>query len=88
MPLASADPFGGIIITDWYSSETNINERCKLNIFIKGVELKANNLKVNSFCQTFSEKGLWIDNPVNVGDSRKIENAILNKAKKIKLSLN
>ena len=34
MPLASADPFGGTIITDWYTSASNENERCKLNIFI------------------------------------------------------
>ena len=29
MPLASADPFGGVIITDWYVDESNTNERCK-----------------------------------------------------------
>ena len=34
IPLASADPFSGIIITDWYSSEEDQNQRCKLNIFI------------------------------------------------------
>ena len=45
MPLASADPFGGIIITDWYSTVSNEDERCKLNIFINGIELKTQNLK-------------------------------------------
>ena len=29
MPLASADPFGGTIITDWYTSASNENERNK-----------------------------------------------------------
>ena len=28
MPLASADPFGGTIITDWYTSSSNENEWC------------------------------------------------------------
>ena len=42
MPLATADPFVGIIITEWYSGEGKQNQRCKLNIFIKGVELKTN----------------------------------------------
>ena len=37
IPLSSADPFGGTIFTDWYSSELNENERCKINVFIKGV---------------------------------------------------
>ena len=35
MPLNSADPIGGTILTDWYSHK-NENERCKLNIFITG----------------------------------------------------
>ena len=34
MPLLSANYSGGVIITDWYSTGENINERCKLNIFI------------------------------------------------------
>ena len=86
MPIASADPFAGIIITDWYTDENNTNQRCKLNIFIKGVELKTDNLKVNSFCQTMSENGNWIDQKINKNNNIQLENAILNKAKKIKLS--
>ena len=35
MPIASADPFSGIIVTDWYSAN-NPSERCKLNIFTSG----------------------------------------------------
>ena len=50
MPLTSADPIGGTILTDWYSTSSNENERCKLNIFITGSELKTQNLKVTSFC--------------------------------------
>jgi len=34
MPLSSANPFAGIIITDWYTGQNNPNERCKINIFI------------------------------------------------------
>ena len=86
MPLAAADPFAGIIITEWYGSEDNQNQRCKLNIFIKGVELKTNNLKVNSFCQALNENGNWIDQRVNEDNNIQLENAILNQAKKIKLS--
>ena len=86
MSLASADPFAGIIITDWYTDQNDINNRCKLNIFIKGAELKTNNLKVNSFCQILTENGSWVDQKVKVENNIKLENAILNKAKKIKLS--
>ena len=87
MPLSSADPFGGIIITDWYSDGQTINERCKINIFIKGLELKTSNLKVNTFCQSF-ENNRWVDLPTSASQSAQLENAILNKAKKIKLAKN
>ena len=86
MPLLSADPFGGVIITDWYTDQNNTNQRCKLNIFIKGVEMKTDNLRVNSFCQTLSKDNNWIDEKVDKSNNRQLENAILNTAKKIKLS--
>ena len=85
MPLASADPFAGIIITDWYTSQSALNERCKINIFIKGYEMKTDNLKVNSFCQSLSN-GQWVNINNNIDNDAKLENAILNKAKKIRLS--
>ena len=87
MPLSSADPFAGLIITDWYS-QNNTNERCKINIFIRGVELKTTNLKVNSFCQTLSDTNNWVSNEPDIQVNAQIENAILNKAKKLKLSTN
>ncbi len=84
MPLNSADPIGGTILTDWYSTTSNENERCKLNIFISGAELKTQNLKVTSFCQEFKGQK-WVSKEVDQGNNIKIENAILNKAKKIRL---
>ena len=87
MPLSSADPFGGIIITDWYSDGQTINERCKINIFIKGLELKTSNLRVNTFCQSF-KNNRWVDLPTSASQSAQLENAILNKAKRIKLANN
>ena len=84
MPLSSADQAGGTIITDWYSTTNNENERCKLNIFILGKKLNAENLKVTSFCQEYKE-GLWVNKNLDKENNIKIENAILNKAKKIRL---
>ena len=81
MPLVSADPFAGIIITDWYTNQNTPNERCKINVFIKGYEMKTDNLKVNSFCQSLSN-GQWIDIKNNIDNDAKLENAILNRAKK------
>ena len=84
MPLNSADPIGGTILTDWYSTSNNEDERCKLNIFISGKELKSQNLKVTSFCQDFKNQR-WVNKEVDLENNLKIENAILNKAKKIRL---
>ncbi|MDB2349412.1 DUF3576 domain-containing protein [Alphaproteobacteria bacterium] len=85
MPLASTDPFAGTIITDWYTSENNFGERCKLNIFINGADLKTDNLKVSSFCQSL-RNNQWVNSPSNSEDNIRLENAILNKAKKLKLT--
>ena len=84
MPLSSADQVGGTIITDWYSTSNNENERCKLNIFITGKNLKTENLKVSSFCQEFKNP-FWVNKKIDIENNIKIENAILNKAKKLKL---
>ena len=85
MPLSSTDPFAGIIITDWYNDENNLGERCKLNIFVKGKDLKTDNLKVSSFCQTLDDNQ-WVNKPSVNEDNTRIENAILNKAKKLRLT--
>ena len=84
MPLSSADPIGGTIITDWYSTTENQFERCKLNIFISGKELNTENLKVTSFCQELKDQ-VWFNKNISNENNIKIENAILNKAKKLKL---
>ena len=84
MPLNSADQVGGTIITDWYSTSANPNERCKLNIFITGAELKTQNLKVSSFCEDYVN-GKWVTKNIDKSNNLKLENAILNKAKKLRL---
>ena len=85
MPLSSTDPFAGTIITDWYTAETSQGERCKLNIFINGKDLKTDNLKVSSFCQTI-KNNQWVNMPSKNEENTKLENVILNEAKKLKLT--
>ena len=85
MPLSSTDPFAGTIITDWYTAEANQGERCKLNIFINGKDLRTDNLKVLSFCQILKDSQ-WVNMPSKTEENTKLENAILNGAKKLKLT--
>ena len=41
MPLAQVDSNGGIIITDWYTTQASANERVKVTIAILDTELRA-----------------------------------------------
>jgi len=86
MPVASADPFGGVIITDWYSPPDSPNERTKLNVFIRGRDLRADGVKVSVFRQTKASDGTWQDATVTPATAGALENAILTKARQIRLA--
>ena len=86
MPIASADPFGGTIITDWYSPRGTPNERFKCNIFILNRELRADGVRVTVFRQTRDSSGQWADAPVDPKTGHDLENSILNRARQIRLS--
>ena len=85
MPMASADPFGGTIITDWYADPKASGERTKLNVFILGRELKASNLRVKAFRQTASG-GAWKDATVSATTERALEDAILTRARQLRVA--
>jgi hypothetical protein len=86
MPIASADPFGGVIITDWYSTADSPYERTKLNVFIRDRDLRADGVKVSVFRQTKTSDGDWVDATVAAATSGSLENAILTKARQLRLA--
>ena len=49
MPLASANYSGGIIITDWYSSDNNLNESIKISIRFLTNEIRSDALDIKVF---------------------------------------
>jgi hypothetical protein len=85
MPLASADPFGGVIITDWYSAPTTPNERFKATVYILDTRLRADALNVSIFRQT-NTNGQWADASVDPDTEIQIENSILQRARELRLS--
>lgn len=85
MPLASADPYGGVIITDWYSAPTDPNERMKVTIYILDRRLRADGIKIAAFRQTRSN-GAWEDAEVNPQTAAKLEDAILTRARELRLA--
>ncbi|HCK85239.1 MAG TPA: DUF3576 domain-containing protein [Hyphomonadaceae bacterium] len=85
MPLASEDPFGGVIITDWYSDPTTPAERFKATVYILDTRLRADALNVSLFRQT-QANGQWSDAAVNPDTEIQIENQILRRARELRLS--
>lgn len=86
MPLASADPFGGVILTDWYEDPKTPGERFKINALIIGGRLQANALKVSLFRQTLDTAGAWRDAEVNPARSREIEDTIFTRARQLRVA--
>jgi hypothetical protein len=84
MPVASADPFGGVIITDWFAPAETPNERFKMNIYILGRELRADGVKAAVFRQRRDAAGNWADAAVEARTSTDVENAILARARQIR----
>jgi hypothetical protein len=83
MPLASADPFGGVIITDWFTPAASNGERFKATAYILGRELRSDGVRVTIFRQVL-QNGQWVDaqvSPVTVGE---IENKVLSRARELR----
>ena len=86
MPLSSADPFGGVIITDWYTPPEAPSERFKMNIYILGRQLRADGLRVAVFRQAQSGNGNWINATVKSETSINLENQILTRARQLRVA--
>lgn len=85
MPLLSVDPYGGVIITDWYSDPTTPTERFKATVYILDTRLRADALNVSIFRQQ-QNNGQWVDATVDPQTEVQIENAILTRARQLRLS--
>ena len=86
MPLASADPYGGTIITDWYTNPEKPDERFKCTVYILDSRLRADGLNVAVFKQVRDPSGGWVDAASAGQTETDIENAILTKARQLRLS--
>src|ERR1051326_2425931 len=87
MPLASADPVGGVLISDWYAAPDKPDEHMKVTVYILDRRLRADAVKVNVFRQTRNTNG-WTDAAVNPDTGIKLENAILARARELRLAGN
>lgn len=87
MPLVSADPFGGVVITDWYADPASPGERFKTNVYILGRELRADGVNVSVFRQVRDPaSGQWTDAPVANGVATELEDAVLMRARQLRMA--
>lgn len=86
MPLQSADPFGGLVITDWYVNPEKPDERFKCTVYILDSRLRADGLNVTVFKEVSNGAGGWVASPTTAQTATDIENAILTKARQLRLS--
>ncbi len=86
LPISSADPISGLIITDWYVNPESTNERFKVNVYILDQALRADALKVTVFRQKRDGAASWVDAQVNPSTPRELENAILTRARQLRLN--
>ena len=83
-PVQSADPYGGVIITDWYAPPQTPSERFKLNVYIIDRALRADGVRVAVFRQVRGGGGDWQDAQVQPETATKLEDAILMRARQMR----
>ena len=86
MPLHSVNPNAGVILTDWFASSEIPTERFRTNVLILDGALRADALRVRVFKQVQGPSGEWVDAPVNPNTEREVENAILTRARELRLN--
>lgn len=86
LPVGQADPIAGLIFTDWYSNPETPGEQFKVSVYILDSALRADALRVSVFHQVRGENGEWVEAAVNPATAREIENAILTRARQLRLN--
>ena len=86
MPLSSADPFGGVIITDWYSPPEFPNDRYKMSVYILGRQLRSDGIRVSVFRQQGGAGKSWRSGVVSKNTAANLENQILTRARQLRVA--
>ena len=79
IPLQSVDRAGGVIITDWYSTSSNANEKVKFNIIIKDEMMQDDSIDIIMFKQVYNGS-TWVSSSASKDIANKIKKLILEKS--------
>ena len=80
MPLTSANYSGGIIITDWYSNNTNPNETIKITIRFLSNEIRSDAIDINVFYKKCDREYKCVVQKNNENIESELRREILKKA--------
>ena len=80
MPLTSANYSGGIIITDWYSNNTNPNETIKITIRFLSNEIRSDAIDINVFYKKCDSEYKCVVQKNNKNIESELRREILKKA--------
>ncbi len=86
LPLSSTDPFTGVIATDWGAAPGNPDERFKVTAYMVNPTLAASSLRVAVYREVMGEGGAWVPATVSPETPRKLEDAILTRARQIRIA--
>ena len=86
-PLISTDALGGTIITDWYVKKNIKDKRIKITAYIKTSELRSDGIEVKVHVQQLINN-VWSDTITDNNLASKIEDTILNEARKLRINAN
>ena len=84
MPLASVNYSGGIIITDWYSSEEGTNETLKISIRFLTNEIRSDALDIKIFTKSCDNQNNCVTSEVSGNLNAEHKKEILKRAVKYK----
>lgn len=84
LPISSADPYAGAIITDWHTLDENPNEMFKIVATIDAKELRADALSLKIYKKVKNPMDKWQNANVSKDTIAYFENAILSKASELR----
>jgi hypothetical protein len=83
IPLVTADPGKGVIMTDWYSAPSNLDDRTQMTIEVLDPDLRPDTLRV-SVARQVRQAGVWADAPPLTSTAQSLEENILVRARDIR----
>ena len=80
LPLANVDYSGGLVITDWYSDSTTVDESLKITVRFLSTDIRADGLIILVHKKTCNKQGICRVKKVSSTLEKEIKDAILTRA--------